>query len=128
MYSYRSMKKLLIILLAGIYALSVFGMAPASMFCCDKDVLTELAAALPGDNSNGCCNSAEQEFTNTTQHIGAVTVHLSARSHTAQQPAGIFTKAVAVPAPGFAESGSVQSGMLPGKAIPLYRLHCVYRI
>ncbi len=123
------MKKLAIILLSCIYALSVFSMAPASMYCCEKAAFSDAAGILPNENNtDNCCNNPEQGVTNITHHLGAATVHISHRSHTASLHAGITQNATSLLPQALHTATLKYAESTCFKAVPLYRLHCVYRI
>jgi len=123
------MKKLLIILLSGIYALSVFGAAPASLFCCEKAAFTESAGIeSPVTDTNNGCHHPEQGITGITHHIGAATVHFSFRHFMAQVPAGMASNASAIDDAALCTTVRKIATPISARAVPLYRMHCVYRI
>jgi len=124
------MKKLVIILLSGIYALSVFGVAPAAFYCCEKAAFAEtLATHSASDAADNGCKDQDNGFISAVHHTAAATVHHFFRHLTLQPHTGIVTAGSTFPQQGGA-SGIVYKKIANpySSYIPLYRLHCVYRI
>lgn len=123
------MKKLSIILLSCIYALSVFGMAPALLHCCEDAALINESSIVSNENTTeNCCNNPEQGVTNVTHHLGAATVHIAHRHYTTPLQAGMATDAVSVLPPALQRVSFACANSTTVHPVPLYTLHCVYRI
>ncbi|MEO5593155.1 MAG: hypothetical protein ABIR15_02015 [Chitinophagaceae bacterium] len=113
------MKKLTLILLTGIYALAVFGSGTASFYCCEK--------AAFANNAIDCCNNGSQGSEFKTLHLATASFHSPARN-LQNIYTGVSTFAVANI---FQQlSFTNDHTAIPGlhQSVPVYILHCVYRL
>ena len=122
------MKKLVIILFVGIYSVAVFGAGILPYDCCEKSA--QVVAAVPGaENSIGNhCDNTHSSDVFQNHHVAAPVHHFISRKFYSSQYGWL---------PAFAIAANDQCRYLVNidirttplsPAIPVYILHCVYRI
>jgi len=112
------LKKLILILLTGIYALAVFGTATSTFYCCEK------AASV--NNITDCCNNDYQRAEFKTLHVAA-SFHSPARSlQNIYTNISAFAVAKVFQQLSFTNNNTAIPGL--HQSVPVYILHCVYRL
>ena len=123
------MKKVLLILLICVYAISTFGVSIKEFHCCGqlKSVGISYVTVHLNNGNRDCCETTHHFFKITTSHLVAKHVKKPVKPITdpilTLHPSGI---ALSIPQL-FSYTSTTQSAPILYKA-PIYTLHCVYRI
>ncbi|WP_074237707.1 hypothetical protein [Chitinophaga niabensis] len=123
------MKKVLLILLICVYAISTFGVSIKEFHCCGqlKSVGISYITVLHNNANSDCCETTHHFYKITTSHLAAKHVKKPVKPVT-DQTFSLYPSGITFTIPRLSSyTNTTRAYPVPFKA-PIYTRHCVFRI